>query len=57
MNLEEHKAEHVRLRDNLDMLVADWIMHTGSLPSDCRVMDLMKWAHEQTIEPTEKQPG
>jgi hypothetical protein len=53
MTREEHKARHALLHQQLDELVADWIRHTTGLPSKCSVLDLMKWSHEQTENPTE----
>ena len=53
MNHEEHKQKHKDLHANLDILLADFINHTGKLPSDTSVMDLLKWAYEQTKNPTE----
>ena len=54
---EQHKARHVELHRMLDELVADWIGHTGKRPSTSSVMDLMQWAHEQTLNPTEVSRG
>lgn len=54
MTREEHIEAHKELHRNLDMLVADLIKHTDKLPSTTSVFDLMKWAYEQTIDPTEE---
>ena len=35
-------------------MVADFIDHTGRLPSETSVMELMEWAYKQTISPSEK---
>lgn len=50
---EQHQARHVELHKALDELVADWIRHTGKMPSTSSVMELMLWSHEQTQDPTE----
>lgn len=49
----EHKARHIELHKALDELVADWIRHTKLLPCNATVMDVLKWSHEQTENPTE----
>lgn len=56
MTREEHRARHIELHRAFDELVADWLNH--NLTRDCHlsntsIMDLMKWSHQQTIEPTE----
>jgi len=53
MTKEEHIERHKLLHQCLDELVADFITHTGVLPSKTSVMELMTWSHEQTINPTE----
>jgi hypothetical protein len=53
---EEHKERHEMLHRNLDELVADWIAHTRKVPSKSTVLELMEWAHEQTLNPTEEEP-
>ena len=55
MNQKEHKARHVRLHRELDELVADYITHTKSYPSRSPLLELMKWSHEQTINPTKEE--
>ena len=50
---EEHKARHIELHKALDELIADFIGHTSKLPSDTSLMELMKWSHRQTLNPTE----
>jgi hypothetical protein len=50
---EQHKARHQLLHENLDELIADWIWQTDALPSKNTVLDLMKWSHEQTKNPTD----
>lgn len=46
---EKHRQRHIELHRELDELVADWIQHTGRLPSRTTVMELIKWSHQQTI--------
>lgn len=55
MTPQEHKERHIALHKNLDELIADFINHTGKLPSQSSVMELMEWAHAQTISPAEKE--
>lgn len=50
---EQHKARHIELHRMLDELTADFIRHTGRLLSQTTVMDLLGWAYEQTLSPTE----
>lgn len=50
---EEHRQRHVELHQALDELLADWIYHTGCLPGQCAVRDLIAWSYTQTQEPTE----
>lgn len=52
---EEHKARHEVLHKNLDELVADFINHTGKLPSQTPIFELMEWSHKQTVEPDTKE--
>jgi len=52
MNAEEHKKRHIKLHSALDELVADWITHTESLPSQGTVLDLINWSYGQTKDPT-----
>lgn len=51
---DAHKLRHEQLHRALDELLADWIGHTHALPSQNTVAELMKWSHEQTINPTKK---
>jgi hypothetical protein len=53
MTTEEHKETHVMLHRGLDMLLADFIAHTGKLPSKTTITELIEWSYQQTIEPTE----
>lgn len=48
---DEHKARHADLHRNLDELVADWIRHTGGMPSRSSVMELMVWSSKQMQDP------
>jgi hypothetical protein len=56
MTEEEHRARHQELHQALDELLADWIGHQsidyGKVLSDTTLMELMRWSHEQTINPT-----
>ena len=47
-----HIQRHIELHKNLDELVADFITHTKNLPSKTTIIELMKWSHSQTLEPT-----
>ncbi len=51
-DLESHKRRHVFLHRMLDELLADWITHTGGIPSKCEMPAFLKWANEQTENPT-----
>jgi hypothetical protein len=53
MTREEHIEIHKELHRAFDELLADWISHTKELPSQHTIMELTKWAHEQTLNPTE----
>lgn len=55
MTHDEHRERHKELHDSLDELLADWITHTGNLPSKCTVMEFLKWSSQQAKEPTEIQ--
>lgn len=57
MNKEEHRQCHVVLHKALDELVADFINHTDGRPSTTPVLELMRWAYRQTIEPQEASGG
>lgn len=54
MNKKQHKERHKLLHQHLDELLADFISQTYNLPSKTTVMDLVKWSHLQTINPTNK---
>jgi hypothetical protein len=51
----DHKQRHIDLHRSLDELIADFITHTGLLPSKTLLIDLMSWSKFQTVEPTEKE--
>lgn len=51
---EEHLRRHKALHEDLNELVADFITHTGRLPSYTFLVDFMKWSYSQTIDPTEE---
>lgn len=42
---------HKELHTSLDKLIACYIENTEKLPSRTTVMELMKWSHEQTLNP------
>jgi len=50
---KKHKQRHIELHKALDELLADFISHTGKLPSELKLKELMNWSHEQTKNPTE----
>ena len=50
MNEKEHIELHKELHKKLDELVADFIYHTGKIPSKMKIIDLMEWSYEQTQE-------
>jgi hypothetical protein len=54
---EEHRARHVELHANFDELLADYLRwNRGKMPSNTSMLELIVWAHEQTINPTEGEP-
>lgn len=55
MEKSKHIQKHKELHNALDELLADWIHHTGVLPSNQKVGDLMKWSFEQTQNPMEEE--
>lgn len=57
MTHEEHKQRHAELNQALDELVADFITQTGKIPSQTTVMELMTWAHDQMLNPTDPGKG
>lgn len=50
---EEHRKRHEVLHQEFDKLLADFITHTGSLPSKTSIMELVRWSFQQTQNPTE----
>jgi hypothetical protein len=50
---EEHRQRHVALHAYLDELIADYIRHTGGLPSKNTIYDLIVWSCGQAKNPTE----
>lgn len=53
MDREEHIQKHKDLHRSLDELLADFITHTGELPSKSSIFELVEWSFEQSINPTE----
>ena len=53
MTKEEHKQRHIKLHENLDELIGDYISQTKKMLSKTTIMELIEWSHQQTIEPTE----
>jgi len=54
MKREEHIRRHKKLHRYFDELMADFIRHTNKLPSDTALMELAKWSHKQTTNPTKE---
>jgi hypothetical protein len=54
---EQHINRHKLLHKHLDELVADFITESGGLPSKTTVSELIKWSHEQTFNPSDRQEG
>ena len=64
MTHEEHKAHHVMLHKNLDVLLADWLKHESTVENliaptflQRPITDLVEWSQKQTHNPSEKPPG
>ena len=51
---QEHAYRHVLLHEYFDELIADFIRHTGKLPSRTTVLELMQWSAQQQVSPTEE---
>ena len=51
MTTEEHIEKHKILQKHLHELTTDFINHTGRLPSQATILELMKWSNQQTIKP------
>jgi len=56
MEKEPHIQRHKELHRALDELAADFITHTGKLPSQSTIIELMQWSHKQTTDPDVKEP-
>lgn len=54
MTKGEHIKRHLKLHKYFDELLADFIRHTNGVPSKSTLLELLKWSHSQTINPTEK---
>ena len=54
MDCSEHRKRHQKLHKALDELLADFLTHTGKLPSKTSTLELAAWSNKQTIKPTEK---
>lgn len=54
MTKAAHKKRHVLLHRMLDELVADFMGHTGKMPSKTPIFELMEWSFTESREPTEK---
>jgi hypothetical protein len=54
---EQHRERHVALHRSLDELLADFIGHTGSLPSQTTLTEFLTWSHSQTLDPAEVNRG
>lgn len=52
MELEEHIKKHKELHKCFDELMADFLKHTGNLPSQTNLMELGEWSNKQTKNPT-----
>lgn len=57
MTRAKHIARHKILHQAFDELLADWITHTGRLPSQATIFELMEWSYAQTISPAEHEPA
>ena len=51
MGEEEHRQYHIDSHETLDVLMADFIIHTGKLLSEATVIELLEWSYQQTIKP------
>lgn len=53
MTREEHVKAHMDLHKSFDLLLADFLQHNpGRLLSNTTLMELMKWSHQETENPT-----
>lgn len=51
MTRNEHIERHKELHKALDELLADFIGHTGKLPSQTTILELLQWSNAQTVSP------
>lgn len=51
MKEKEHIERHKLLHMYLDELIGDFITHTGALPSQTKLSELMIWSYKQTKKP------
>jgi len=49
---QKHTERHKKLHQSLDELLADFILHTGRLPSKTILMEFMEWSYLQSLNPT-----
>lgn len=49
---EEHISRHKELHEHLDELIADYITCTEKTLGESAIFDLIKWSHQQTLDPT-----
>lgn len=50
---ENHHARHQLLHTHFDELLADYLtQHHAARPSNMKLMDLMQWSYQQTLNPT-----
>ena len=54
MTLKEHKERHLKLHEELDELIADFITHNEKSLSDTTIMEFLTWSYKETLEPTEE---
>lgn len=54
---EEHISRHKELHKYLDELVADYIMCTEKTLGESAIFDLIKWSHQQTLDPVIPKEG
>lgn len=53
---QEHIEIHKELHRSLDKLLADWIIEDpdGGSHLGCTVHELVKWSHQQTVDPSDR---
>lgn len=52
MDRQAHIERHKELHNSVDELVADFITNTKKRLGETTVLELLKWSHEQTQNPT-----